>query len=322
MKALITGGAGFIGSHLSELLLSQNWQVQVLDDLSTGSKSNIEHLTENPNFEFAVDTVLNEMVMDRLISECDVIYHLAAAVGVELIVKKPVHTIRTNVEGTDCVLRAARRYHKTVVIASTSEVYGKSTAIPFKEEDDTVSGPTTKHRWAYACSKAIDEFAAFAMAKETGQPVYVVRLFNTVGVRQSGRYGMVIPRFIKKALANEPIPVYGDGNQSRCFGNVRDVVGALAGLVSCKEARGQVVNLGTDEEISINGLAQKIIDVLDSSSSIVHIPYSQAYEKGFEDMLRRVPSLAKAKKLLNYTPTIKLEETILEVSDYIRNTMD
>ncbi len=318
MKALITGGAGFIGGHLSELLLNRGWQVKVLDDLSTGSKNNIEHLTANPNFQYAVDTVLNEMVMDRLISECDVIYHLAAAVGVKLIVKRPIHTIRTNVEGTDCVLKAARRYHKSVVIASTSEVYGKSSSIPFREEDDTVSGPTTKHRWAYACSKAIDEFAAFAMAKETGQPVYVVRLFNTVGLRQSGQYGMVIPRFIKKALANEPIPVYGDGSQSRCFGNVKDVVRALADLVLCDQAQGQVVNLGADEEITINDLAQKIKSVLGSSSEVVHIPYNKAYEEGFEDMQRRVPCLEKAKRLLNYEPTISLEDTIREVAEYLR----
>lgn len=320
MKAFITGGAGFVGGHLSEVLLKRGWKVQILDDLSTGSRDNIKHLLDNPDFHAAYDTVLNEMILDRMISECDVVYHLAAAVGVDLIVKEPVHTIRTNVEGTDCVLRAAKRYHKSVVITSTSEVYGKSANIPFREEDDTVSGPTTKHRWAYACSKAIDEFAAFAMAKETGQPVYVVRLFNTVGVRQSGRYGMVIPRFILKALKNEPITVYGDGEQSRCFGNVRDIVQALADLVSCKEARGQVVNLGSDEEISINKLAELIKSELNSTSSIVHIPYDEAYEEGFEDMLRRVPCLEKANRLLNFKPTIKLRETIHEVADYLKKS--
>jgi UDP-glucose 4-epimerase len=320
MKALITGGAGFIGSHLSEVLLNRGWKVQILDDLSTGSRDNINHLTENPAFHYAIDSVLNQMVLDRMVSECDVIYHLAAAVGVELIVKKPVHTIRTNVEGTDCVLKAARRYHTSVVIASTSEVYGKSTNIPFREDSDTVSGPTTKHRWAYACSKAIDEFAAFAMAKETGQPVYVVRLFNTVGIRQSGRYGMVIPRFIQKALANEPIPVYGDGEQSRCFGNVTDIVRALAKLPLCEEAQGQVLNLGSNEEITINNLAQKIKEVLHSSSPIIHVPYDEAYEEGFEDMLRRVPCLKKAAGMLDFKPTINLEQTIREVADYMRES--
>ncbi len=318
MRALITGGAGFIGGHLCGVLLERGWSIQVLDDLSTGSKDNLKDYIDNPSFRFAVDTVLNEMVLDRLVSECDIIFHLAAAVGVELIVKRPVHTIRTNVEGTDCVLKAARRYHRTVLIASTSEVYGKSANIPFRECDDTVSGPTTKHRWAYACSKAIDEFAAFAMAKETGQSVYIVRLFNTVGVRQSGRYGMVIPRFIKQALSDEPITVYGDGEQSRCFCNVTDVTRALADLVLCDEAAGQVINLGSDEEITINALAEKIISVFGSKSTIVRIPYDEAYEEGFEDMQRRVPCLDKAARLIGYKPISNLDQTIREVGDYMR----
>lgn len=318
MKALITGGAGFIGSHLSEELIRRGWQVQILDDLSTGSRDNIEHLMPHPLFRYAFDTVLNHMVLDRLVSECDVIYHLAAAVGVELIVKRPVHTIRTNVEGTDSVLRAAKRYRTPVVIASTSEVYGKSTAIPFREEDDTVSGATTKHRWAYACSKAIDEFAAFAMAKETGQQVFVVRLFNTVGPRQSGQYGMVVPRFISQALRNETITVYGDGEQSRCFGNVKDVTRALGDLVQCQEAAGQVINLGNDEEITIHGLAERVKKIVGSSSDIVHIPYDRAYEEGFEDMRRRVPSLEKARRLLKFKPQVKLDQTIRDVAEYLR----
>jgi UDP-glucose 4-epimerase len=302
MRALITGGAGFIGGHLCEVLINRGWQIQILDDLSTGCRRNFEHLIDNPAFEYAIDSVLNELVLDRLVSECDVIFHLAAAVGVELIVKKPVHTIRTNVEGTDTVLKVAKRYHKSILIASTSEVYGKSTKIPFREDDDTVSGPTTKHRWAYACSKAIDEFAAFAMAKETGQPVYVARLFNTVGARQTGRYGMVVPRFVKQALNGEPITVYGDGKQSRCFCNVTDVVQGLADLVLCEEARGEVVK-----------------SIFKSASPIVHIPYDDAYEEGFEDMCRRVPCLEKAQRLLNYNPTIPLDQTINEVGEYLKN---
>jgi UDP-glucose 4-epimerase len=318
MRALITGGAGFIGSHLSETLLDRGWEVTILDDLSTGSMSNIEHLVDNPGFSFAIDTILNDMVLDRLASECDIIYHLAAAVGVELIVKRPVHTIRTNVEGTDCVLRAATRYRKPVVIASTSEVYGKSTQIPFREEDDTVSGPTSKHRWAYACSKALDEFAAFAAAKESDLPVYVVRLFNTVGTRQTGQYGMVVPRFVTQALANKPITVYGDGTQSRCFTNVIDVVGALTKLPDCQDALGEVINLGNIQEISIAELAELVKSELNSESEITYIPYSDAYEAGFEDMQRRVPCLDKAKRLIGYEPTISLVETIHMVADYFQ----
>lgn len=320
-RALVTGGAGFIGGHLCERLLNGGWQVQVLDDLSTGSEENLSGMTNNPSFNFAFDTVLNEMVLDRLVSECDVIYHLAAAVGVELIVRRPVHTIRTNVEGTDCVLKAAKRYKKPVVIASTSEVYGKSTRIPFCEDDDTVSGPTSKHRWAYACSKAIDEFAAFAMAKETGQPVYVVRLFNTVGLRQSGQYGMVIPRFVSMALKNEPITVYGDGLQSRCFANVRDITRGLISLLDHEEAEGEVINLGSNQEITINDLAEKVRTLLKSSSEIRHIPYEVAYELGFEDMRRRVPDLRKAKRILGFTSTISLDDTILEVGEDFKRKM-
>lgn len=316
MKALITGGAGFIGSHLCDVLLGRGCSVVILDDLSTGSMNNVEQHVDNPDFTFAIDTVLDEMVLDPLVSECDVIYHLAAAVGVQLIVQQPLHTIRTNVEGTTHVLNTAQRYGKKVVIASTSEVYGKSSKVPFSEGDDTVSGPTTKHRWAYACSKAIDEFAAFAMAKESGIPVCVLRLFNTVGRRQSGRYGMVIPNFVSQALNGDPITVFGDGEQTRCFANVADITRAMADLLSCPAAEGEVVNLGSNSEISINNLAQTVKDTLQSNSEITHISYDEAYEDGFEDMLRRVPDLSKAERLLGYAPTIDLKQTILEVAGH------
>ena len=318
MKALITGGAGFVGSHLSEYLLGEGWQVQIIDDLSTGSLDNVQHLMDHEDFSYAIDTIMNETVLDRLASRCDIIFHLAAAVGVELIVKEPLHTIQTNVGGTDAVLRVAARYRRRVLITSTSEVYGKSANIPFSEEDDTVSGPTIKQRWAYACSKAIDEFAAFAAAREHGIPVHVVRLFNTVGPRQTGRYGMVIPRFVRQALANEPITVYGDGKQSRCFANVSDIVGALVKLVQCQESEGQVVNLGSQEEISIAELAERVKTQLNSQSEIIYIPYNEAYEAGFEDMLRRGPCLDKANRLIGYKPTIKLNETIQQVADFAR----
>ena len=316
MKVLITGGAGFIGSHLCDVLLGRGCSVAILDDLSTGSMNNVEQHVDNPDFTFAIDTVLDEMVLDPLVSECDVIYHLAAAVGVQLIVQQPLHTIRTNVEGTTHVLNMAQRYSKKVVIASTSEVYGKSSKVPFSEADDTVSGPTTKHRWAYACSKAIDEFAAFAMAKESGIPVCVLRLFNTVGRRQSGRYGMVIPNFVSQALNGDPITVFGDGEQTRCFANVADITRAMADLLSCPAAEGEVVNVGSNSEISINNLAQTVKDTLQSNSEITHISYDEAYEDGFEDMLRRVPDLSKAERLLGYAPTIDLKQTILEVAGH------
>jgi UDP-glucose 4-epimerase len=316
MKALITGGAGFIGSHLCDVLLGRGCSVVILDDLSTGSMSNVEQHVDNPDFTFAIDTVLDEMALDPLVSECDVIYHLAAAVGVQLIVQQPLHTIRTNVEGTTHVLNTAQRYGRKVVIASTSEVYGKSSKVPFSEDDDTVSGPTTKHRWAYACSKAIDEFAGFAMAKESGIPVCVLRLFNTVGRRQSGQYGMVIPNFVSQALNDDPITVFGDGEQTRCFANVADITRAMADLLSCPAAEGEVVNLGSNSEISINDLAQTVKDTLQSNSEITHISYDEAYEDGFEDMLRRVPDLSKAERLLGYAPTIDLKQTILEVAGH------
>jgi UDP-glucose 4-epimerase len=319
-RALVTGGAGFIGSHLCGKLLDLGWHVQVLDDLSTGSVDNLKHLEGRPHLSLAIDTILNEMVMDRLVSECDVVFHLAAAVGVQLIVEQPVHTIHTNVDGTSTVLRAAQRYRKRVVITSTSEVYGKSPNVPFSEEDDTVSGPTTKHRWAYACSKALDEFAAFAASRESGIPVHVVRLFNTVGIRQTGRYGMVIPRFIGQALANESLTVYGSGSQSRCFANVRDTIEALVKLPDVPASENEVINLGSQEEISIRDLAHRIKERTGSSSEIATIPYDEAYEAGFEDMQRRVPAIDKAKRILDWTPTITLNETIDEVANFLKNT--
>jgi UDP-glucose 4-epimerase len=317
-RALITGGAGFIGSHLSEALLAAGQQVMVIDDLSTGRFENIEHLTSNPNFGFAVETIANATVMDRLVSECNIIYHLAAAVGVELIVKSPIHVIETNVRGTNVVLETARRYRKKTLIASTSEIYGKSDNVPFAEDDDRVLGATTKSRWSYSASKALDEFLALAYHKEAGLPVVILRLFNTVGPRQRGRYGMVIPRFVQWALADEPIQVYGDGQQSRCFANVRDVVRAVITLAETPEAVGDVFNIGSQEETTILDLAHLVRERAGSRSEIVLVPYSQAYEAGFEDMQRRVPDTSKINRLTGWKPQILLEQTLDEVIEHFR----
>ena len=322
MKYLITGGAGFIGSHLCDLLLSEGHHITILDDLSTGSWDNIAHLENHPHFTPVIDTILNEMVMDRLVSLCDVVVHLAAAVGVQLIVNDPFHTIRTNVIGTDCVLKAACRYRKKVMIASTSEIYGKNSKIPFHEDDDTTSGPTTKQRWSYACSKAMDEFAAFACAKSQNLPVIIVRLFNTVGPRQTGMYGMVIPSLMKQALLGKDLTVYGTGDQSRCFNNVSVVIRAIRDLVNCPQALGQVFNIGTDEQVSINELAERILRLTGSSSKIVHIPYSQAYQEGFEDMMVRVPALEKIKSVITYSPNKKLDDTLKEVMIFVKSRID
>ena len=316
--ALITGGAGFIGSHLSEALLSKGDRVTVIDDLSTGRFENIAHLTANPNFHFAIETITNQTVMDRLVSECDIIFHLAAAVGVDLIVRSPIHTIETNVMGTEMVLKTARRYRKKVMIASTSEIYGKSNRAPFAEDDDRVQGPTTKSRWSYATSKALDEFLALAYHKEVGLPVVIFRLFNTVGPRQTGRYGMVIPRFVRWALAGEPIQVYGDGQQTRCFANVSDVVEAIDRLSECEAAVGQVFNVGSQEEVTILELAGRVKARAGSSSEIVTIPYSAAYEEGFEDMLRRVPDIHKVRETIGWQPRKDLNQTLDEVIAYFR----
>ena len=319
MRALITGGAGFIGSHLSEALLDQGHQVQILDNLSTGSIENITHLKTVSGFSYVIDSVMNEPLVAELIDRCDVVFHLAAAVGVKLIVEQPVYTIETNVHGTEVVLKHANKKKKLVVIASTSEVYGKSEDVPFREDSDLVLGPTPKHRWAYACSKAIDEFLALAYWKERKLPVIIVRFFNTVGPRQSGQYGMVIPNFVRQALAGEPITVFGDGTQQRAFTHVSDVVGALLKLVVEPKAIGQVINIGNKQEITIQALAEKVRQLSGSDSPIKLVPYDEAYESGFEDMPRRVPDLTRIKGLIGYEPKHQLDEILTQVIDYFRN---
>jgi UDP-glucose 4-epimerase len=318
VHAFITGGAGFIGSHLAEALLDQGHQVTVLDNLSTGSIENIQHLKQRPGFKYVIDTVTNEPVLAELIDGADVVFHLAAAVGVKLIVEAPVHTIETNVHGTEVVLKHANKKKKLVVIASTSEVYGKSTDVPFREDADLVMGPTPKHRWAYACSKAIDEFLALAYWKERKLPVIIVRFFNTVGPRQTGRYGMVIPNFVRQGLAGQPITVHGDGTQTRSFGYVGDVVDGLLRLVSEPRAVGEVFNVGNNQEISILELAEKVRALTGGRSEIVTIPYDQAYEAGFEDMPRRVPDLTKISHLVGYEPRVGLDEILARVVDHIQ----
>ena len=318
MRVLITGGAGFVGSHLAEALLARGDEVFVLDNLSTGSIDNIVHLKENPRFHYTIDTVTNEPVLAELIDRCDTIVHLAAAVGVKLIVEAPVHTIETNVHGTEVVLKHANKKKKLVLIASTSEVYGKSADVPFREDADLVLGPTAKHRWAYACSKMIDEFLALAYYKERKLPIVIVRLFNTVGPRQTGQYGMVIPNFVRQALAGHPITVYGDGKQSRSFTYVGDVVRAVVALMNEPRAVGQVFNIGNGHEITIGDLAARIKTLAGSRSEIVRIPYDQAYEAGFEDMPRRVPDISKIKSLIGYAPTVELDEILERVIEHFR----
>jgi UDP-glucose 4-epimerase len=317
VKALITGGAGFLGSHLAEALLARGDTVYLLDNLSTGSIDNIEHLKSAPRFHYAVDSVMNEPVTAELIDRVDVVFHLAAAVGVRLIVESPVNTIETNVHGTEMVLKLANKKKKKVLIASTSEVYGKSTDVPFHEDADLVMGATTKGRWSYACSKAIDEFLALAYWKEKKLPVVVFRLFNTVGPRQTGRYGMVIPNFVKQALLGHPITVFGDGQQSRCFTYVSDVVGALVTLAEEPRAVGQVLNVGNDhEEVTILDLALRVKARTGSKSEIVLVPYDKAYEEGFEDMPRRVPDLTRLRALIGYEPKVHLDEILDRVIEY------
>jgi UDP-glucose 4-epimerase len=318
VRALITGGAGFIGSHLSDALLGQGHDVLILDNLSTGSIDNIAHLKGRPGFEYFIDTVNNEGLLAELIDRSDVVFHLAAAVGVKLIVEQPVYTIETNVHGTEVVLKHANKKKKLVVIASTSEVYGKSDDVPFREDSDLVLGPTPKHRWAYACSKAIDEFLALAYWKERKLPVIIVRLFNTVGPRQSGQYGMVIPNFIRQALAGEPITVFGDGRQSRAFTHVADVVDALLKLVAEPKAIGQVINIGNMQEVTIGQLAERVRDLSASKSIIKYVPYDEAYESGFEDMPRRVPDLTRIKGLIGYDPRHDLDDILVQVIDDFR----
>lgn len=313
MKVFITGGAGFIGSHFAEKLLAAGHQVLVLDDLSTGSIENIDHLIGRKGFDYRIGSVIDAPLVAEMVDRCDVTVHLAAAVGVRLIVEQPVHTIHNNVAGTEVVLNAAARKRKLVVVASTSEVYGKRNHVPFREDDDLMLGPTIHSRWAYACSKALDEWLALAFMREKGVPVIVTRFFNTVGPRQTGRYGMVLPAFATQALAGEPITVYGTGDQARCFGHVYDVVEALLRLIQTPAAVGQVVNIGNDEEVTIMELAERVKAAANSRSPIVRIPYEEAYAEGFEDMLRRVPDVSKLERLIDFRPRTPLDEIIADV---------
>jgi UDP-glucose 4-epimerase len=316
LRVLITGGAGFIGSHLADAYLKRGDHVYVIDDLSTGTIENIQHLKGQSRFNYTIDTVHNQPVTAELVDLCDVIFHLAAAVGVKLIVESPVRTIETNVRGTEVVLAIANKKKKKVLVASTSEVYGLSSDVPFREDGNLVMGATTKGRWSYACSKAIDEFLALAYWREKKLPTIIVRLFNTVGPRQTGQYGMVIPTFVKQALSGRPITVYGDGNQSRCFGYVGDVVAALVKLMDHNDAVGQVFNIGSNQEISILELAQRVKELTQSDSEIVFIPYDEAYEEGFEDMPRRVPDISKVSELVGFRPEMSLDGILKTVIDY------
>ncbi len=316
MRILITGGAGFIGSHLSDAYLERGDEVYVIDDLSTGSIENIRHLKDHPRFHYTIDNVANQPVTAELVDQCDVIFHLAAAVGVKLIVESPVRTIETNVHGTEVVLSLANKKKKKVLIASTSEVYGLSAEIPFREDGNLVMGATTKGRWSYACSKAIDEFLALAYWREKKLPTTVVRLFNTVGPRQTGQYGMVIPTFVKQALASRPITVYGSGKQSRCFCHVGDVVGGLVKLMDTDAAVGEVFNVGSNQEISIGDLAKRVKALAKSESEIVFVPYDEAYEEGFEDMPRRIPDISKVNKLVGFKPAMDLDGILKSVIDF------
>lgn len=322
MRYLITGGAGFIGSHLAERLLHMEQEVVIIDDLSTGSMSNIAHLKPHPRFEYHLDSIFHHHLMRELVDNSDVVVHLAAAVGVKKIVEQPVQTIETNVRGTELVLELAGKKNKRVIIASTSEVYGKSTKFPFNENDDLVMGPTHHSRWGYACSKAIDEFLALAYYREKKLPVTILRFFNTTGARQTGRYGMVVPTFVRQAMTNRPITVYGSGEQCRCFGHIDDVVDGIVAAIPEPKTLGQIFNLGSTEEISMNGLAQRIIDITRSKSNITHIPYAEAYGEGFEDMERRVPDITKAGATFGFKPKRSLEQIIKSVAEHtqIRET--
>jgi UDP-glucose 4-epimerase len=313
VKVFITGGAGFIGSHLAERLVTLGHKVLILDDLSTGQMANIDHLVGRPGFEHRIGSVTDEPLVAELVDRCDLTVHLAAAVGVRLIVEHPVHTIETNVHGTEVVLEAVARKQKLVVIASTSEVYGKSAKVPYGEDDDLVLGPTMHSRWAYACSKALDEWLALAHARERQVPVIITRLFNTVGPRQTGRYGMVLPSFAAQAVRGEPITVFGSGEQSRCFAHVRDVVEAIVRLMQTPAAIGQVFNIGSDREVTINRLAEMVRDAADSRSPISHTPYDEAYATGFEDMQRRVPDVRKLERTVGMRPSTPLETIIADV---------
>jgi UDP-glucose 4-epimerase len=321
MKILITGGAGFVGSHLADKLHGDGHEVTIIDNLSTGRYSNVAHLEGQDGFRLIIDTVLNTRLMEELIRESDRVFHMASAVGVRLIMEQPVKTIETIFQGTDVVLSYCSRYRKRVLIPSTSEVYGKGTSVPFREEDDILKGSTSKHRWAYACAKELDEFLALAHWKESRLPVSVIRLFNTVGPRQTGQYGMVVPRFVQAAVRDEPIIVHGDGTQSRCFGHVSDVVEGLAKAIETPACFGQVMNLGNAEEVTIRELAEKAIQMTGSNSEIQYISYDEAYGEGFEDMRRRVPCLDKAKRLIGFQPTRTLADIINDVAEEFRQTL-
>jgi UDP-glucose 4-epimerase len=320
MRALITGGAGFIGSHLSDALLARGDRVHILDDLSTGSMENIRHLKGRPDFGYTLDTAVNPHVVAELVDDADVVFHLAAVVGVELIVESPVRTLETNIRCTEIVLNQAAKKKKPVFVASTSEVYGKSTSLPFVEDGELVLGATSVGRWSYACSKALDECLALAYWRERKLPTVVGRLFNTVGPRQTGRYGMVIPRFVRQALAEQAITVYGDGTQQRVFCHVNDVIRAMIELMSTEQAHGQVYNIGGSEEISIGDLAVRICALTESPSEITLVPYDQAYAPGFEDMMRRLPSTEKINELCGWQPTHSLDQMIYDVVDHFRRS--
>ena len=321
MKVLVTGGAGFIGSHLCEALLAADNQVWAIDDLSTGRIGNIRHLEGEDGFRFVSDTIMNEAMLEEAVQWSDQVYHLAAAVGVRLIVEEPIRTIETNIFGTDLVLKMANRHRKKTFIASTSEVYGKQAQGTLKEDDDMVYGPTIKSRWSYACSKAVDEFLALAYYKKSGLPVVIGRLFNTVGPRQTGQYGMVLPTFVRQALAGEPITVFGDGSQARSFCYVSDVVGAMTALMEHPEAAGEIFNIGNDVEVTIRDLAELVKKKTNSVSEVVLVPYDVAYEPGFEDMQRRCPSIKKIQKLIGYKPRVDLDGILDRVISHIREEL-
>lgn len=322
MNILVTGGSGFIGSHLCRLLLAQGHDVLVLDDLSTGRYENLEGLEDGRRLRLIVDSVNNAALVDQCVREADCVYHLASAVGVRLIIEQPVRTIESIVGGTENVLKSCSRYRRPFLLTSTSEVYGKGSKVPFCEDDDTVMGPTSKRRWSYACAKGLDEFLALAYWVEARLPVVIARLFNTVGPRQTGQYGMVVPAFVRQALRGEPITVFGDGQQSRCFAHVEDVVGALVRLQDSPAARGQVVNIGNNEEISIAGLAKRVKELTASASEIRYIPYAEAYGEGFDDMQRRVPALERAAALIGYRPARSLDAILRDVIEYEKGVMN
>ncbi|GAX60449.1 NAD-dependent epimerase/dehydratase [Candidatus Scalindua japonica] len=322
MQVLVTGGAGFIGSHLCERLLEDGHRVVAIDDLSTGNTENLTGCMENKDFSFFSGSVLDEQAMHTLVSKSDIIYHLAAAVGVKLIIEQPVRTIETNIKGTEVTLNLAKKFGKKVLIASTSEVYGKSERVPFREDDDCLLGSTTFSRWSYACSKAVDEFLGLAYCKQYGVPVLIIRLFNTVGERQTGQYGMVVPRFVEAALSGKPLLIYGDGRQTRCFAYVKDVINGMIALVNNSSSYGNVYNIGSTEEITINKLAEKIKKMTGSSSTIRYVPYKEAYGQAFDDMKRRIPCIDKIQNHVDYNPEISLDDTLGIIIDYLRKDVN